>query len=84
MDVFTLATNRRSNREFSKREVSADNLGVLKDYFASCPRLVPDIDVEMLILGEDASERLNACVGYHRFLIKAAHYIVLLSDVEYQ
>ncbi len=82
MDVFTLATNRRSNREFSKREVSADNLGGLKDYFASCPRLVPDIDVEMLILGEDASERLNACVGYHRFLIKAAHYIVLLSDVD--
>ena len=82
MDVFTLATNRKSNREFAKREVSADKLQELKEYFASCPRLVPDIQVEMLILGDDASEKLNACVGYHRFLIKAFHYIVLLSDVD--
>lgn len=82
MDVFTLATNRKSNREFAKREVSADKLQELKDYFASCPRLVPDIQVEMLILGEDATEKINACVGYHRFLIKAFHYIVLLSDVD--
>lgn len=82
MDVFTLATNRRSNREFAKREISADKIQELKDHFASCPRLVPDINVEMLILGEDAAEKLNACVGYHRFLIKAFHYIVLLSDVD--
>ncbi len=82
MDVFTLAANRKSNREFAKREVSGDKLEELKGYFASCPRLVPDIDVEMLILGEDATEKLNACVGYHRFLIQAFHYIVLLSDVD--
>lgn len=82
MDVFTLATKRKSNREFAKREVSEDKIRELKEYFESCPRLVPDIQVEMLILGGDASEKLNACVGYHRFLIKAFHYIVLLSDVD--
>ena len=31
MDVFTLATNRKSNREFAKREVSADKLQEQKD-----------------------------------------------------
>ena len=59
MDVFTLATSRKSNREFAKREVSADKLQELKEYFASCPRLVSDIQVEMLILGDDASEKLK-------------------------
>ena len=37
MDVFTLATNRKSNREFAKREVSADKLQELKEYFVKIP-----------------------------------------------
>lgn len=82
MDVFTLATKRKSNREFTKRTVNEDKLQEIKEYFSSCARLIPDLDVELMILNADATKKLNACVGYHRFLIDAPHYLVLLSDVD--
>ena len=43
-------------------------------------RLVPQIGTELYFFGTDARETLEGAAGYHKFLVGAPQYLVLLSE----
>ena len=53
----------------------------MKNYYQkSVRRLVPQIKTEFYIFGTDAREALEGAAGYHKFLVGAPQYLVLLSE----
>ena len=80
MNYSALIENRRSVREFTDRKVSPAELAQIKEfYYEQAGRLVPEITTALLILGEDAKEKLEGAAGYNSFLVGAPTYLVLLS-----
>ena len=48
-------------------------------YEKACPRLVPEIATELIVLDKDAQPALESSAGYKQFLIGAPHYLLLMS-----
>ena len=48
-------------------------------YEKTCPRLVPEIATELIVLDKDAQPALESSAGYKQFLIGAPHYLLLMS-----
>lgn len=79
MNYYQLATKRKSTRDFKEKTVPESVINELKEYFKSCKRLFPEIDVELTIIDPRTAPRMNGCAGYEDFLIEAPHYILLTS-----
>lgn len=80
MNYYKSAIARKSTRDFKEKSVPANVIKEIKEYFNVCKKLVPEIDVELMILDPKTSPRINGCAGYKDFLIEAPHYILLNSD----
>ena len=48
-------------------------------YEKACPRLVPEIATELIVLDKDAQPALESSAGYKQVLIGAPHYLLLMS-----
>lgn len=84
MNYYQNATKRKSTRGFKEKAVSQSAITEIKDYFASCKKLVPEINVELTVLDPKTTPNLAGCIGYEDYIIEAPHYILLTSeDTEY-
>ena len=80
MNYSALIQNRKSVREFSEKKVPASVLAEVEAYYQKgCQRLVPALETELRIFGDEAKEALEGSAGYKDFLIGAPQYLVLLS-----
>ena len=85
MNYAALIQNRKSVREFRDKTVAFGVLEQIKTYYRkSLRRLIPEIDTELYFFGTDAREALEGAAGYHKFLVGAPQYLVLLSDAHPQ
>lgn len=81
MNYSALIENRKSVREFTDKKVSASVLEQIRTFCRSeCKHLIPSLKTELRILGDDAKAALEGAAGYHKFLIGAPQYLVLLSE----
>ena len=80
MDYNALIQNRKSARQFTDQKVTESVCAELESYYRSgCQRLVPDIDTELWIFGDNTRQALEGAAGYNEFLVGAPQYLVLLS-----
>ena len=80
MNYSAMIQNRKSVRAFRGKEVPNEALAQLRTYYEkTCPRLVPEIATELIVLDKDAQPALESSAGYQQFLIGAPHYLMLLS-----
>ena len=81
MNYAALIQNRKSVREFRDKVVPFQLLEQVKTYYQkSVRRLLPEIGTEAYFLGTDARDALEGAAGYHKFLVGAPQYLVLLSE----
>lgn len=80
MNYYQLATKRKSTRDFKEKNVSADILKELKNYFGDCKKLIPEINIDISIIDPETAPNLTGCAGYQDYLIKAPHYILITSS----
>lgn len=81
MNYAALIQNRKSVREFRDKAVSNRKLDQIKNYYrTSVRRLIPGIGTELHLFGSEAREALEGAAGYHKFLVGAPQYLVLLSE----
>mgnify|MGYP000609680625 CR=1 FL=1 len=80
MNYSAMIQNRKSVRAFRGKEVPNEVLAQLRTYYEkTCPRLVPEIATELIVLDKDAQPALESSAGYQQFLIGAPHYLLLMS-----
>ena len=80
MNYSALIQNRKSVREFTNKKVAASALAEIEGYYQkSCQRLIPDLETELYVFGEETKEALEGAAGYQSFLIGAPQYLILLS-----
>ena len=81
MDYSALIQNRKSVREFTDKKIPTSVQIEIEAYYQNvCQRLVPDLQTELCVFGDDTKEALEGAAGYNQFLVGAPHYLVLLSD----
>ena len=81
MNYAALIQNRRSVRQFREQIVPFELLTQVKQYYQNAVRrLIPQIETTLYIFGTDAREALEGAAGYHKFLVGAPQYLVLLSE----
>lgn len=83
MNYQKLMKSRKSTREYKEASIDENKLNILLDYFNDCKKLVPDINIEVILFedGEDVFSRLNGMAGYNGMMIKAPSYIIIVSEV---
>ena len=80
MNYAALIQNRKSVREFQNKVVPFQLLEQVKAYYRKSARhLIPEIGTELYFFGTDAREALEGAAGYHKFLVGAPQYLVLLT-----
>ena len=81
MNYAALIQNRKSVREFTGQHVSPAVMGEIERYFQEKSlRLVPELETRLLTFGTESREVLEGAAGYHKFLVGAPQYLVLLSE----
>ena len=81
MSYAALIQNRKSVRAFREKQVPFQTLEQLKAYYRDgVQRLIPEIGTELYFFGTDAREALEGAAGYHKFLVGAPQYLVLLTE----
>ena len=61
MNYSAMIQNRRSVHAFREKEVPSEAIGQLRSYYEkTCPRLVPEIATELIVLDKDAQPALDA------------------------
>ena len=85
MNYSALIENRKSVRAFTDKEVSSAILEQIQDYYTdSCKSLVPALETELFIVGDESKHALEGAAGYNQFLVGAPQYLVLLSETGHQ
>lgn len=68
MNYRAMIQNRRSVHAFREKEVPREAIGQLRSYYEkTCPRLVPEIATELIVLDKDAQPALESSAGYNQF-----------------
>ena len=81
MNYNVLIQNRKSVREFADKVVPAAMLNEIYSFYdSSAKRLVPGLKTELHIFNENVREALENAAGYHKYLVGAPQYLVLLSE----
>ena len=73
---------RQSCRSFCDRDVNVNELEQIKEYYARCRRLIPDIGLDLRIYNGVIEKKIGRNAGYNGFMIKAPKYAVLFSEVK--
>ena len=80
MNYAALIQNRKSVRAFRDIQVPEKLLEQITEYYQKSARhLIPEIATELRIFGTGARDALEGAAGYHKFLVGAPRYLVLLS-----
>ncbi len=80
MDYIAMIQNRKSVRAFRTKKVPASIQSEIKAYYENCPKLLPEVKTELLVLDESVQKTLEGTAGYEKFMIGAPNYLVLLSE----
>lgn len=81
MNYAALIQNRKSVREFQDKKVDFRHLDAIRTYYQkNVRRLIPQLQTQAYFFGTDAREALEGAAGYHKFLVGAPQYLVLLTD----
>lgn len=81
MDYKTLIEVRKSVRDYKKTEISATLLAELTEYAGTCKHLVPEVEVEILVMAHhQVYHQLEDDAGYSGKMLEAPHYLLILSD----
>ncbi len=81
MNYSVLIENRKSVREFSDKKVPLSIAQDILNYHAlSAKRLLSDIETQLLVFSDETKSELEGAAGYHKFLVGAPRYLVLLSE----
>ena len=68
MNYSAMIQNRKSVHAFREKEVPSEAIGQLRSYYEkTCPRLVPEIATELIVLDKDAQPALESSAGYRLF-----------------
>ena len=71
MNYSAMIQNRRSVHAFREKEVPSEAIGQLRSYYEkACPRLVPEIATELIVLDKDAQPALESSAGYKQDVYK--------------
>lgn len=73
---------RQSCRSFCDRDVNANELDQIKDYFTRCRRLIPEINIDFKIYNGVIEKKIGKNAGYNGFMIKAPKYALIFSEVK--
>ena len=71
---------RRSIREFKKKDLEPEKLERISEGFKTLHRLIPDIQVELVVRTGDVKLRLEGVTGYRGKSFMAPAYLILLSE----
>lgn len=71
---------RKSIREFKKKELEAEKIEKIFQGFEDVKRLIPEIDVELVVRSGDTKNRLEGVTGYRGKSFMAPDYLILLSE----
>jgi len=83
MNFKELIEEKRSSRDYKKKDVSEKIIKELLEYGESSDKLVKGIDVDIIVKNKaDVYERLINIAGYEGKMIEAPHYIILTSDTK--
>ncbi len=80
MDYKKLISNRKSVRNYKKIALKNEDIKELEAYVNKAKRLISDIEVEAISMGNEVFSKLNGKVGYKGFMLDAPNYILLLSE----
>jgi len=80
MDYKKLISNRKSVRDYKKIALKNEDIKELEAYVNKAKRLVEDIGVEAVVMGNEVFTKLSGKAGYKGFMLDAPNYIILLSD----
>ena len=81
MNYRALIQNRKSVREFTDKQVPYSALEEIKGYYLnSVRRLIPELETQLYFFGTSTRAALEGAAGYHRFLVGAPQYLVLMSE----
>ena len=80
MNYSALIQNRRSVREFADKPVSATAVERIRNHYRKVQPLIRDLETELWFFDADARAALEGAAGYHKFLVGAPYYMVLLSE----
>ena len=81
MNYSAMIQNRKSVRAFTDGEVPVSAIREIRNYYeTSVKRLLPELKTQLELVSVEAKEALEGAAGYHRFLVGAPHYLVLLSQ----
>lgn len=81
MNYSTMIQNRKSSREFTDVQIPFSALEAIKSYYLKdVHRLIPELKTQLYFFGTDARAALEGAAGYHRFLVGAPQYLVLMSE----
>lgn len=68
MNYSAMIQNRRSVHAFREKEVPSEAIGQLRSYYEkTCPRLVPEIATELIVLDKDAQPALEGSAAISNF-----------------
>jgi len=80
MNYSAMIQNRKSVRAFSDKKVPSSAVKEIQNYYeTSVKRLVPELETELRIFGEEKKAALEGAAGYNQFLVGAPQYLVLLT-----
>ena len=81
MNYSAMIQNRKSFRAFTEAEVPVSTIREIRNYYeTSVKRLIPQLKTQLEMVSVEAREALEGAAGYHRFLVGAPQYLVLLSE----
>ena len=80
MNYSALIQNRKSVREFADKPVSATAVERIRSHYRRTQPLIRDLATELWFFDTDARAALEGAAGYHKFLVGAPRYMVLLSE----
>lgn len=80
MEYKKLISNRKSVRDYKKTALKDEHINEIKDYVNKSKKLISDIEVEALIMGNEVFDKLNGKAGYKGFMLDAPNYVILLSE----
>lgn len=83
MNFKELIEEKRSSRDYKKKEVSDSIIKEMLEYGQTSDKLVRGIEVDITVKNkDDVYERLINIAGYEGKMIEAPHYIVLTSEIK--
>lgn len=80
MNYSALIQNRKSVREFADKPVSATSVERIRSHYRRTQPLIRELATELWFFDTDARAALEGAAGYHKFLVGAPRYMVLLSE----